>query len=214
VASEIVAGRGWGQTASGATFIVQGRFEGENLVAWLQQRRPAVQEVVACGLAIGRALMAAHDVGVIHGDVTPNNILRTSTAEFVLTDLGFSHIAGQPVANTVGGTPGFLAPEQIFRVFGCWGPATDIFGLGGVLYFLITGHAPFRTGNVPAMLAATLSQVPFDSVSVYAPGAPEPLVTLIDLCLCKDVAGRPQTMAEVHTELRRIVEPSTHRTEL
>ena len=73
--------------------------------------------MVGCGLVLCRAVAAAHQPGVIHGDLTPNNLLRENTGRCIRPTFGFSQIVGQPIFDTVRGIPGYLAPEQLADAF-------------------------------------------------------------------------------------------------
>lgn len=111
--------------------------------SWRKSSLPAVSEIVPCGIAVCDGLSAAHQARVILADLTPGNILRRLDGSFVLTDFGFSRLLSDPAKTISAGTPGFLAPEPLCNVFGTVSPRTDVFGIGGVLYFLQTGTAPF-----------------------------------------------------------------------
>ena len=82
--------RGWGRTPHGAKFVVMEWTNGITLWQWRQPGRRSLKGVIDCGLIICRAMAAAHQVGIIHGDLTPNDLLREKANRYVLTHFGFS----------------------------------------------------------------------------------------------------------------------------
>jgi serine/threonine protein kinase len=204
--SGIIQLQGWGRTPHGATFLVMEWINGSNLQQWRQFNCSSPENVIECGLAVCDAVAAAHLAGIIHGDLTPSNILRESTGRYVLTDFGLSHITGQSMSTTVGGTPGYLAPEQLSRAFGTISVKTDVFGLGGVLYFLFTGQPPIAGNDIPAVIATSLSATPITPIRRLRPDASNNLCQLIDRCLQKEPSDRPQTVLDVGNELMQVAD--------
>jgi len=200
----IIQLQGWGRTPHGSTFLVMEWINGSNLQHWRQLYRPSPENVIECGLAICDAVAAAHQARIIHGDLTPNNILREASGRCVLTDFGLTHISGQSISTTVGGTPGYFAPEQLSRAFGIISVQTDVFGLGGILYFLLTGQSPITGQDIPAMIAGSLSAAPITPISRLQPDVPDNLCQIIDQCLQKEPSDRPQTMQDIRNQLMRI----------
>lgn len=195
---------GWGRSRQGAAFVMMEWIEGESLDSWRQSSLPTVSEIVQCGIEVCDALAAAHQAGVIHADLTPGNILRRLDGSLVLTDFGFSRLMSGPAKTLSAGTPGFLAPEQLSDVFGTVSPRTDVFGVGGVLYFLQTGMAPFNGRDVAETFARTLSSQPAPSVLRSRPDASESLGALISHCLSKEPSERPESIEHVARTLSQI----------
>ena len=195
---------GRGRSRQGAAFVMMEWVEGESLGSWRQSSPPTDSEIVQCGIAVCDALSAAHQAGVIHADLTPGNILRRLDGTFVLTDFGFSRLLSDPKKTVSAGTPGYLAPEQLSDVFGTVSPRTDVFGIGGVLYFLQTGTAPFIGRDIAETFARTLSSQPAPSVHEAAPDANQSLDALISQCLSKEPSERPESIEQVSETLSQI----------
>ncbi len=134
------------------------------------------------------ALAQAHELGVVHRDVKPDNILLQEVDgrhEVRLTDFGIARVldaAGLTTPQAIVGTPHYMAPEAIQ---GEAEPASDVYAVGIVLYELITGHPPYA-GEPLAVLRSHLDETP-----ERPPGMPHPVWSVIDWCLEKDPAGRP-----------------------
>ncbi|MEO2031867.1 MAG: protein kinase [Planctomycetaceae bacterium] len=202
----IIGLQGWGRTPHGSPFVVMEWIDGLSLQQWKQSTHLSGADVVQCGLAICEAVAVAHEHRIIHGDLTPNNILRASTDRFVLTDFGFSQLAGLPIRDTIGGSPGYLAPEQFSDVFGTVNAQTDVFGLGGILYFLLTGQPPVTGRSVPEVLARTLSASAIKLVTQLRPRVTDDLSQLVHQCLQKEPAERPETIRTAQQKLQRIAD--------
>lgn len=99
-------------------------------------------------------LGAAHSVGIIHRDIKPENVLIDRYHRWRLTDFGIANITGE-VKATGGGTPAFAAPEQLLNE--PQGPATDLFSIGAIVAFALTGSPPFGGGEPTTILARQLS---------------------------------------------------------
>jgi len=158
---------------------------------------PSLQEVVtetgplpedavlklAAGLA--EALRDIHDAGLVHRDLKPANVLLAEDGPRVI-DFGIARAADGTVLTSAGsvlGTPSFMSPEQAQGE--PTGPASDVFSLGGVLYFAATGAGPFGSGLPAVMVYRVVHAEP--DLDRLPPG----LRGLIAACLAKDPARRP-----------------------
>ncbi len=114
-----------------------------------------LQVLLTAVLKIASAVGHAHKNFILHRDLKPENILLDRHGHAYLTDWGLAQNLDQPIEETAGilGTPSYLAPELARGEFRQVGPATDIFGLGALLYFVLSGRPPYRGENFWAALA-------------------------------------------------------------
>ncbi|MER5205035.1 bifunctional serine/threonine-protein kinase/ABC transporter substrate-binding protein [Streptomyces sp. NPDC002825] len=153
--------------------------------------------VRALGARLADALADMHEAGLVHRDVKPGNVLLALDGPRLI-DFGIARTAGATALTATDamiGTPGYLAPEQA-RVAGSGevGPAADVFSLGCVLAYALTGERPFGTGAVAAVVYRTVHEEPaLDEV-------PDTLLPLVRACLAKDPDDRPSA-AEVREAL-------------
>ncbi|MER7274636.1 protein kinase [Dactylosporangium sp. NPDC000244] len=147
-------------------------------------------EVVRLGLTVATALAAAHDAGVVHGGVTPDNLLYRRPGELVVADFGVALRERFP--RDVAHALEYTAPETLRD--GTRTVATDLYGLGAVLYAALTGTPPFarRTGQPPGERVLRVLQEP-----VSAPDGPAELVGVILRLLAKHPDERPAGAAEL-----------------
>ena len=104
---------------------------------------------------IARAIAYAHEQGVLHRDLKPSNILIDGSDQPRITDFGLAkRLTGSTTSLTLSGealgSPNFMPPEQAAGKHKLIGPASDVYGLGAILYYLVTSRPPFMADNLTA----------------------------------------------------------------
>ncbi|MEV0619134.1 protein kinase [Nonomuraea sp. NPDC050404] len=120
-----------------------------------------VREAASLGRQVLSALRAAHELGVLHRDVKPANILLADDGRAVLMDFGIATVEGDASLTRTGmvtGSPSFLAPERVRAETA--GPESDMWSLGATLYACMVGRSPFERGDPMATLNALLTEEP------------------------------------------------------
>ena len=144
--------------------------DGEDLTAHLGHQWPW-DEAVELGYQVADGLAVAHEAGVIHRDLSPNNVRRLSNGTYKVMDFGFARftlrsgltVAGQP------GTPGFLSPEHLNAYSGVPMPASDVFGVGILMYTALTGSLPIPYLGDDADYLDRLSRVVVEDIGIRRP---------------------------------------------
>ncbi|WP_329036659.1 bifunctional serine/threonine-protein kinase/ABC transporter substrate-binding protein [Streptomyces sp. NBC_01725] len=150
-----------------------------------------VRSVRALARMLARALSAVHDAGLVHRDVKPGNVLLAVDGPRLI-DFGIARATDETALTSpdmVVGTPGFLSPEQAEARGAGVGPASDVFSLGCLLAYALTGRPPFGGGTADALLYRTVHDEP-DLEGSWGEQDPE-LRQLLLSCLAKDPAARP-----------------------
>jgi aminoglycoside phosphotransferase (APT) family kinase protein len=130
----------------GRPFVVFEYVAGQSLEQRLRLGRPTVREPVQLVRQLARTLERVHRHGICHRDVKPGNILIDAAGQPRLVDFGLALTHGEhdPLADTVCGTLPYMPPEQANGLSDRIGPRSDVFGLGAVLYQLLTGRPPYQ----------------------------------------------------------------------
>lgn len=164
--------------------------DGTTLAEWYRERHP-LTETLSVTRQIAEALAAAHSSGIIHGDLSPANLLRTQNGRILLTDFGFAHRSdrSQPTG-LPGGTPGFLAPELLTDPHCPAAASADVYGFGALLHFLMTGASPDTRGQ-PRLPTAELLVAFADSPAELGPATAQQLAGLLSRCLAPQPDERP-----------------------
>ncbi|MFE0172767.1 serine/threonine-protein kinase [Streptomyces sp. NPDC059002] len=186
----------------GQPWIVMELVQGRSLGAALQEGTLGAREAARIGLDVLNALDAAHQAGILHRDVKPDNVMLGRHERVVLTDFGIAQIEGETNLTDTGGfvgSPEFIAPERVLGQRP--GPASDLWSLGVVLYAATEGVSPFRRNNTPATLQSVLNATPAAPAS-----ASGPLADAINRLLVKDPAQRPNA-AQVRALLEEAAKP-------
>ena len=188
----------------GRQFIVFEHVEGENLKELVvRSGRLPVRRALELALDVAGGLAFAHDHGLVHRDVKPQNVLLSREGEVKVTDFGIArslHVEhGVTQTGTVLGTGEYLAPEQASgkQV----SPATDVYSLGVVLWELLAGDVPFVGENFVAVALRHVNEPP-PSLRERRPDVTPRLEAAVDRALAKDPARRFPSMAAFAKELR------------
>ncbi|HUQ84392.1 MAG TPA: protein kinase, partial [Gemmatimonadaceae bacterium] len=193
--------------ANGVPFFTMPFVEGRSLRELLKAgTRVSIADGTNILRDVAMALAYAHERGIVHRDIKPDNVLL-SGGSAVVTDFGVAKAISSAREGTsapggsltqIGfslGTPLYMAPEQAAA-----DPATDhradIYSFGTMAYELFVGTPPFAGRAPAALLAAQMTETP-PLISVARPDAPVPLVDLIRRCLEKEATKRPQTALEL-----------------
>ncbi|WP_405842308.1 protein kinase domain-containing protein [Streptomyces sp. NBC_01518] len=175
-----------------------------NLAEVVQKDGPlSLRELRALGLGLTEALRDIRRAGLVHRDLKPGNVLMTEDGPRVI-DFGISRASGHQSLTTTGrmiGTPPFMSPEQVSSPRDVT-PASDVFSLGSLLVFAAVGTGPFDADS-PYI---TGYQVVFGTPDLG--GVPEPLLGIVERCLDKDPAARPE-LTDIHRMLQALPESDT-----
>ncbi len=186
----------------GRQYMVFEYVEGENLKQLIDRSGPLpVRDALLLTLQMARALGFAHDRGLIHRDVKPQNVLLNEDGQPKMTDFGIARsvdVEGVTVTGTVLGTSEYIAPEQARgqRV----DAQTDVYSLGVVLYELLAARVPFQGENFVAIALRHVNE-PAPSVLELRPDCPPRVGLAIERAMAKRPEQRFGSMSEFCAEL-------------
>ncbi|MEV6300282.1 protein kinase [Actinoplanes sp. NPDC051861] len=182
-----------------APFVVMELLAGETVAARLVDGPMPWGEAVSIGTAVAEALAAAHAAGVVHRDIKPGNVMLCPGGVKLL-DFGISAAAGEPDDDDTGatfGTPAYAAPERLDGKPA--EPATDLYGLGVLLFEMVSGQPPYSVDTWEELAAAQAT-----GPSRLPDGLPARLRDLIGRCLEDNPYRRPSA-AEARRALSRLI---------
>ncbi|MGH3082853.1 MAG: protein kinase domain-containing protein [Gaiellaceae bacterium] len=186
----------------GRQYIVFEYVEGENLKQLIERSGPLpVRDALLFTLQMARALGFAHERGLIHRDVKPQNVLLNEDGQPKMTDFGIARsvdVDGVTITGTVLGTSEYIAPEQARgqRV----DALTDVYSLGVVLYELLAGRVPFQGENFVAIALRHVNE-PAPSVLELRPDCPPRVGLAVERAMAKRPEQRFGSMNELCAEL-------------
>ena len=184
-------------------YIVSELIEGPTLRAFIDEhplRNPEVAALLM--IPIFDALDHAHEMGIVHRDVKPENIMIGQGGQPILMDFGIAQLVDMETLTQTGtilGSPAHMAPEVVDGAHVT--SVADTFSAGTVLYWLVCGALPF-SGPSPAALFRRILECRFDPVLQRRPTAGKPLARLIEQCLQKEPDARPPRARGVAEQLR------------
>lgn len=186
-------------------FYVMAYVDGETLGQRVRTRGPlAASEATRMLREVAWALGHAHAQGVVHRDVKPENILlERGTGRALVTDFGIAAALGVDDTPAVAGTPEYMSPEQALG--GRIDARSDLYGLGATAYFALTGRPPFSGKRVVDVLAHQVA-TPAPTLAKIGTNVPRRLAHLIEKCLSKDPASRPQSALALAEQLGAALE--------
>jgi eukaryotic-like serine/threonine-protein kinase len=202
-------------------YIVMEYLEGETLAERIARGPLPLSQILRFGTEIAEALRDAHRAGITHRDLKPGNVMLTASGVKLL-DFGLAKLETQsrifstdsapstvvnPITaeGTIVGTVMYMAPEQLEGK--AVDPRTDIFGLGVILYEMVTGQRPFAGSSQLSVIASIISADPVQPRSLQ-PACPAALERIILTALEKNPDDRWQTAHDVARQLRWLSEPS------
>ncbi len=195
------------ETEGEVPFLVMQYVAGESLQARVERQGPlGTSEILRIGSQAAAGLAAAHQQGLVHRDIKPANLLlETGVDRALLTDFGLARAmddASLTRTGIVAGTPHYMSPEQADgRTVD---QRSDLFSLGSVLYYMATGHSPFRAERAMAVLHR-ICHDRHRAVREINPDVPEQLASVIDRLLDKRPSRRPASAAEMQQTLGRLL---------
>jgi len=206
--------------ADGTPYLVGEFLEGEELAQYVAKRGPLEPRAAAkVARQVCLALAAAHDRGIVHRDMKPENVFvlaasiaavergETRTLTVKVLDFGISKAGDAGGANltrtgVIMGTPSYMAPEQ------ARGRAVDhradVYSVGACLYFMVTGRRPFDSDDPTSTLSMVLTEDPVRPRAID-PRIPEMLELVIQRAMAKDVVDRYGSMADLEKALNLFI---------
>jgi serine/threonine-protein kinase len=181
-----------------------------------------LRELLTAFVGVCQAVAYAHSRGVLHRDLKPQNVVLGDYGEVIVLDWGLAKVTGatdgeadraplalagdgshdETVAGQVLGTPAYMAPEQAEGRADLLDARTDVYGLGAVLYEVLTGQPPFRGADTTAVLRQVVHDAPLPPRTLV-PGVPRALQSVCLKALAKKPADRYATALELAGEVKR-----------
>ena len=195
----------------GQYYFAMDLVEGQNLAELTREGPLSPRRAAELARKIADAVQHAHQQGILHRDLKPSNVLLDAQDEPQVTDFGLARPmddgSSLTLTGQVLGTPGYMSPEQA-KGGGTVGPAADVYGLGAVLFHLLTGRAPFVGASTAETLTQVLQQEPL-SPRLLNPAVPVDLAAVCLKCLGKSPRERYSSAGELAVDLNRFLANET-----
>ena len=215
-----VQDQGWNQNGVPAVFIVMELIEGHTLREYLNERgRFEIKDAINYLTPILSALAAAHDLGIVHRDMKPENILISKEGRVKIADFGLAR--GELIGSTMTaessvilGSVSYLSPEQVQR--GVADSRSDVYAVGIVAFEMLTGEKPFQADS-PIQIAYMHVNQEIPSLRTKRKDVPEALDELVLQATNRDPDKRPRTAGDFLKALESIqneIDPKTNQMKL
>jgi serine/threonine-protein kinase len=194
-----------GETEDGASYIAMEYVPGGTLKERISREGPLeVADTAALGAQVAEALGAAHERGMVHRDIKPQNVLLTARGEAKVADFGIARAASSATISQTGsvmGTAGYMSPEQALGEPAT--PKSDLYSLGVVLYEALTGRLPYTADNPIAVSMKHVNE-PLRPPRELNPRIPEGMNALVTKLMAKDPQGRYASAGQLADDLWRM----------
>jgi WD40 repeat protein/tRNA A-37 threonylcarbamoyl transferase component Bud32 len=194
---------------AGHHFFSMDYVQGQNLAQLVGSRPLAPRQAARYIKLIAEAIDYAHQQGILHRDLKPSNVLiDAATDQPRVTDFGLARRldgdSSLTITGQVLGSPNFMPPEQAGSGGHKLGRHSDVYGLGAILYYLVTARAPFQAESLEATVTQVINVEPI-APRLLNPAVPADLETICLRCLEKEPCRRYQTAHELAEELDRFL---------
>ncbi|GAA5511045.1 sigma-70 family RNA polymerase sigma factor [Novipirellula caenicola] len=176
---------GYGESPHGGPYVLSEWVDGQSLH---DIANATIEQFTGWLIQVCGAIDAVHDAGLVHGDLSPSNILVDKHDRITITDFGFSQVFAADTPPILGGTLGFAAPEQIDPSFGRVSPKTDIYAIGGLVHWFLYRQPPNHGNQIGDIIAQTMAN-PKPDASRFA-DAPPPFQAILDATLLSSPSQR------------------------
>jgi serine/threonine-protein kinase len=198
--------------AEGVYFISMEFVRGYTLAELLEeapQRQMPSRAAVGISRQICRGLQAAHEQGIIHRDIKPQNVLIDAKGEVKLMDFGIARMAETPEAMTqaglIVGTPHYMSPEQVQG--SQLDSRSDVYSMGVLIYEMLAGRRPFESSSLTGVLTAHITEAPKPPIDLRADIGRE-INAIVLRCLAKNPRDRYADAGALLADLDRVTMPA------
>ncbi len=186
----------------GLYYIVMEYVEGITLKNYIATKgRLGYNEAISIAIQVAKGIEAAHNKGIVHQDIKPQNIIISKDGKVKVTDFGIARAA---TSNTIHadmmGSVHYISPEQARNGFVTY--SSDIYSLGIVMYEMVTGRVPFD-GDTTVAIAIQHIQSPITPPEQYAPGLPIAVSRIIQKCTMKSPERRYESVSALLVDLKK-----------